>query len=160
MARVGFQDGAGVGVVVDRGGRGRRRCSMRSERSLRDIRAPDTVARTRPPIALDRRYKIVRLPPARFEFDFGALVTNIRDNISSWVLWWRQRHLRMGAPQTPKPIEEDDCVPRVAIVDELREVQQDRKLERRRGAGAPRRRGLDSELEGERRRPRRKPRKR
>ncbi|XP_075991394.1 potassium voltage-gated channel protein Shaker isoform X3 [Anticarsia gemmatalis] len=66
----------------------------------------------------------------------------------------------MGAPQTPKPIEEDECVPRVAVVEAIREAQQDRKMERRRGASGPRRRGLESELEGERRRPRRKPRKR
>ncbi|KAH9643546.1 hypothetical protein HF086_016753 [Spodoptera exigua] len=67
----------------------------------------------------------------------------------------------MGAPQTPRPIEDDDCVPlpRVAVVEELREVQQDRKLERRRGGQGPRRRGLENELEGERRRPRRRPRK-
>ncbi|XP_041986496.1 potassium voltage-gated channel protein Shaker isoform X1 [Aricia agestis] len=66
----------------------------------------------------------------------------------------------MGAPQTPKHIEDDEFVPRVAVVDELRESQQERKLERRRGASGPRRRGLENELEGERRRPRRKPRKR
>ncbi|XP_049694147.2 potassium voltage-gated channel protein Shaker isoform X3 [Helicoverpa armigera] len=66
----------------------------------------------------------------------------------------------MGAPQTPKPIEEDDCVPRVAVVEDIREVQQDRKVDRRRAAPGPRRRGLENELEGERRRPRRKPRKR
>ncbi|XP_064076562.1 potassium voltage-gated channel protein Shaker isoform X2 [Vanessa tameamea] len=65
----------------------------------------------------------------------------------------------MGAPQTPKQIEEDDCVPRVAVVEEIRQ-QPDRKLERRRAQGGPRRRGLENELEGERRRPRRKPRKR
>lgn len=64
----------------------------------------------------------------------------------------------MGAPQTPKPIEEDECVPRVAVVDDVGEG--DRKLERRRAAPGPRRRGLDNELEGERRRPRRQPRKR
>lgn len=64
----------------------------------------------------------------------------------------------MGAPQTPKTIEEDDCVPRLAVVEEVQE--QDRKLERRRAGTGPRRRGLENELEGERRRPRRKPRKR
>ncbi|XP_050559990.1 potassium voltage-gated channel protein Shaker isoform X2 [Spodoptera frugiperda] len=67
----------------------------------------------------------------------------------------------MGAPQTPRPIEENDGVPlpRVAVVEELREIQEDRKLERRRGGQGPRRRGLENELEGERRRPRRRPRK-
>ncbi|XP_031767209.2 potassium voltage-gated channel protein Shaker isoform X2 [Galleria mellonella] len=65
----------------------------------------------------------------------------------------------MGAPQTPKHIE-DDSVPRLAVVKEVRDSQQDRKLERRRGGTGPRRRGLENELEGERRRPRRKPRKR
>uniref|UniRef100_A0A2H1VPQ8 SFRICE_003640 n=1 Tax=Spodoptera frugiperda TaxID=7108 RepID=A0A2H1VPQ8_SPOFR len=91
----------------------------------------------------------------------GDSISKIRDNISSWVLWWRQRHLRMGAPQTPRPIEENDGVPlpRVAVVEELREIQEDRKLERRRGGQGPRRRGLENELEGERRRPRRRPRK-
>ncbi|CAH2103425.1 unnamed protein product [Euphydryas editha] len=64
----------------------------------------------------------------------------------------------MGAPQTPKQIEEDDCVPRVAVVEEIRQ-QPERKLERRRAPSGPRRRGLENELEGERRRPRRKPRK-
>lgn len=66
----------------------------------------------------------------------------------------------MGAPQTPKPIEEDECVPRVSVVETIREAQQERKLERRRANPGPRRRGLENELEGERRRPRRKPRKR
>ncbi|CAK1554013.1 unnamed protein product [Leptosia nina] len=63
----------------------------------------------------------------------------------------------MGAPQTPKPID-DEFAPRVEVVDELRETQ-DRKLERRRAGGqaGPRRRGLDSDLETERRRPRRRP---
>lgn len=65
----------------------------------------------------------------------------------------------MGAPQIPKQIDEDDCVPHVAVVEESRQ-QPERKLERRRAPGGPRRRGLENELEGERRRPRRKPRKR
>ncbi|PZC79669.1 hypothetical protein B5X24_HaOG216068 [Helicoverpa armigera] len=104
-------------------------------------------------------HDIVDVKPSRF-IEAGSFITKIRDNISSWVLWWRQRHLRMGAPQTPKPIEEDDCVPRVAVVEDIREVQQDRKVDRRRAAPGPRRRGLENELEGERRRPRRKPRKR
>lgn len=69
----------------------------------------------------------------------------------------------MGAPQTPKVIEDDDCVPRLAVVEEIREAEQESKLDRRRGGGGgggSRRRGLENELEGERRRPRRKPRKR
>lgn len=63
----------------------------------------------------------------------------------------------MGAPQTPKLIEEDESLPRVAIVEDVGEGTG--KLERRRGAPSPRRRGLENELEGERRRLRRKPRK-
>ncbi|XP_063393940.1 potassium voltage-gated channel protein Shaker isoform X2 [Cydia fagiglandana] len=104
--------------------------------------------------------KDVTVVSSELPIEHGSFVSKIRDNISSWVLWWRQRRLRMGAPQTPKQIEEDDCVPRVAIVEEVRE--QERKLEKqRRGASSgPRRRGLENELEGERRRPRRKPRKR
>ncbi|CAG4983984.1 unnamed protein product [Parnassius apollo] len=101
----------------------------------------------------------VRLLPAELELGTGSLFFKIRDNISSWVLWWRQCHLRMGAPQTPKLIEEDECLPRVAALEATRQAQQERKLERRRGPSAPRRRGLENELEGERRRPRRKPRK-
>lgn len=86
------------------------------------------------------------------------LISKIRDNISTWVLRWRHR---MGAPQTPKPIQEDECLPRVSVIEELREAQPERKLERRRIApSGPRRRGLDNELEGERRRPRRTPKKR
>lgn len=85
------------------------------------------------------------------------LLSKIRDNISTWVLWWRHR---MGAPQTPKPVQEDERLPRVSVIEELRETQPERKLERRRIASGPRRRGLDNELEGERRRPRRKPKKR
>lgn len=65
----------------------------------------------------------------------------------------------MGAPQTPKQLDEDDCVPHVGVGEELG-PQQERKLERRRAQGGPRRRALDHDLEGERRRPRRKPRKR
>ncbi|XP_063634083.1 potassium voltage-gated channel protein Shaker isoform X1 [Cydia splendana] len=104
--------------------------------------------------------KDVTVLSSELPIEHGSFVSKIRDNISSWVLWWRQRRLRMGAPQTPKQIEEDDCVPRVVIVEEVRE--QERKLEKqRRGASSgPRRRGLENELEGERRRPRRKPRKR
>lgn len=83
-------------------------------------------------------------------------LSKIRENISTWVLWWR---LWMGASQTPKPVQEDECLPRVSVI-ELREAQPERKLERRRIASGPRRRGLDNELEGERRRPIRKPKKR
>ncbi|CAH1647899.1 unnamed protein product [Spodoptera littoralis] len=65
----------------------------------------------------------------------------------------------MGAPQTPRSIDDVEVpLPRVAVVEELSE-QQDRKMERRRGGQGPRRRGLENELEGERRRPRRRPRK-
>lgn len=85
------------------------------------------------------------------------IIIKIRDNISTWVLWWRHR---MGAPQTPKPVQEDECLPRVSVIEELRETPPERKLERRRIATGPRRRGLDNELEGERRRPRRAPKKR
>lgn len=98
------------------------------------------------------------MPP---DGEFGSDASfsgKIRDNISSWVLWWRQRHLWMGAPQTPKPIEEDECVPRVAVVETVRETALDRKMSRRTNQG-PRRRGLDNEMEGERRRPRKRPRK-
>ncbi|KAG7313418.1 hypothetical protein JYU34_000540 [Plutella xylostella] len=62
----------------------------------------------------------------------------------------------MGAPQSPKPIEEE-CTPRVPC--HVEGIQEVRKLERKRGPSGPRRRGLDDELEGERRRPRRKPKK-
>ncbi|CAF4744403.1 unnamed protein product [Pieris macdunnoughi] len=59
----------------------------------------------------------------------------------------------MGAPQTLKPLD-DEFAPCVEVVDETREVQE-RKLDRRRAqAGGPRRRGLDNDLESERRRPR------
>lgn len=104
----------------------------------------------------------VKLPPASslLHEDEGTTYVKIRDNLSSWVLWWRR--LPMGAPQSPKPIEEEECVPRVPCsVEELREA---RKPEKKRVTAAappgPRRgRGLDNELEGERRRPRRKTRK-
>ncbi|CAG4977944.1 unnamed protein product [Colias eurytheme] len=61
----------------------------------------------------------------------------------------------MGAPQTPKAID-DEFVPRVDVIDETRQSQE-RKLDRRRAQAGPRRRGLDSDLENERRRPRRRP---
>ncbi|CAH4038954.1 unnamed protein product [Pieris brassicae] len=61
----------------------------------------------------------------------------------------------MGAPQTLKPID-DEFAPCVEVVDETREAQE-HKLDRRRQAGGLRRRGLDNDLESERRRPRRKP---
>ncbi|CAH2218087.1 jg9834, partial [Pararge aegeria aegeria] len=62
----------------------------------------------------------------------------------------------MGAPQTPKQIDDDDSEPHVAVVEETRQ-EHDRKLDRKRGQSCPRRRGLENELEGERRRLRRKP---
>lgn len=83
------------------------------------------------------------------------LISKIRNNLGSWVLWWR---LLMSAPQSPK--WEDECRPRVAVVEELNEIRPERKVERRRVATGPRRRGLDNELEGERRGPRRKPKQR
>ncbi|CAG9558237.1 unnamed protein product [Danaus chrysippus] len=111
----------------------------------------------KPPLHSRASYRRASTPA--LEVHEAIVISKIRDNISSWVLWWRQRHLRMGAPQTPKQIEEDDCVPRVAVVEEIRQ-QPDRKLERRRAQSGPRRRGLENELEGERRRPRRRPRQR
>ncbi|XP_052746700.1 potassium voltage-gated channel protein Shaker [Bicyclus anynana] len=61
----------------------------------------------------------------------------------------------MGAPQTPKQIDDDESEPHVAVVEE-----QDRKMAKVRGQNCPRRRGHESELDGERRRMRRKPAKR
>lgn len=81
------------------------------------------------------------------------LLSKIRYNLSTWVLWWR---LLMGAPQTPKPVEKNEHLPRSAN-QELRDLQPERKVERRRAINGPRRRGLDNDLEGERRRPMRKP---
>lgn len=83
--------------------------------------------------------------------------SKIHDNISSWVKRWRRR---IGASRTQKPVQEDERRPRVSVIEELPEAQPKRKLERRKVPSCgPRRRRLDNELEGERRRPKSKPKK-